>query len=163
MLQTFLEIGLTEVSAERPVFINHTRALLMLDPILPADRCVVEILEDVVADAILDAVRRLKSLGYRIALDDLVQTAQSQPLIPFADFIKLDYRALWRPGLRGADRATQRLPRSPARGKAGERGRIPLVPQVGLRTVSRLLPAQAGSAVRTPHPIEPALRAHAAR
>src|SRR5437763_1976438 len=50
MIQAFLEIGLAEVSPERPVFINHTRALLMMDPILPADRCVVEILEDVVPD-----------------------------------------------------------------------------------------------------------------
>jgi EAL and modified HD-GYP domain-containing signal transduction protein len=95
MLQAFLEIGLTEVSSERPVFINHTRALLMMDPILPPDRCVVEILEDVVADEeTLEAVRHLKALGYRIALDDFVQTPQSRALIQFADFIKLDYRAL---------------------------------------------------------------------
>jgi EAL and modified HD-GYP domain-containing signal transduction protein len=100
MIQAFLEIGLTELSPERPVFINHTRALLMIDPILPADRCVVEILEDVTADAeTLDAVRHLKSLGYRIALDDFVQTDESQPLIQFADFIKLDYRALGDQGI----------------------------------------------------------------
>jgi EAL and modified HD-GYP domain-containing signal transduction protein len=95
MLQAFLEIGLTAVSAEQPVFINHTRALLMVDPILPADRCVVEILEDVAADPeTLEAVRHLKSLGYRIALDDFVLAPQSRSLVEFADFIKLDYRAL---------------------------------------------------------------------
>ena len=95
MLQAFLEIGLPAISSEQPVFINHTRALLLLDPILPADRCVVEILEDVVADAeCLAAVQHLKSLGYRIALDDFVFTEPYRPLVELADFIKLDYRAL---------------------------------------------------------------------
>src|SRR3954454_19022449 len=51
LLKAFLEIGLQAVSSERPVFINHTRHLLALDPILPAELCVVEVLEDVAADA----------------------------------------------------------------------------------------------------------------
>ena len=95
MLQAFLEIGLPAVSPEQPVFINHTRALLMLDPILPPDRCVVEILENVLADAeAVSAVERLKSLGYRIALDDFVFSDEIRPLVDLADFVKLDYRAL---------------------------------------------------------------------
>ena len=95
LLQAFLEIGLAHVSPEQPVFINHTRALLLLDPIVPPDRCVVEVLEDIVADKeMVDAVRRLKSMGYRIALDDFTYTPQSSPLIEYADYIKLDYRAL---------------------------------------------------------------------
>jgi c-di-GMP phosphodiesterase len=95
LIQAFLEIGMANVSPEQPVFINHTRALLMMDPILPADRCVVEVLEDVAADEeTLAAVRRLKSLGYRIALDDFTVHPQSSALIEYANFIKLDYRAL---------------------------------------------------------------------
>ncbi len=50
MLRAFLEIGLSTVCPEQPVFINHTRHLLALDPILPPDRCVVEVLEDVTAE-----------------------------------------------------------------------------------------------------------------
>ncbi|MBS1858687.1 MAG: HDOD domain-containing protein [Acidobacteria bacterium] len=95
MLQAFLELGLTAVTAEQPAFINHTRRLLMLDPILPADRCVIEVLEDVEPDAeTVAAVRRLKSAGYRIALDDFVHRPEMRPLVELADFIKLDYRAL---------------------------------------------------------------------
>jgi EAL and modified HD-GYP domain-containing signal transduction protein len=95
LLKAFLEIGLKSISAERPVFINHTRTLLLMDPILPPDRCVVEILEDIVADdEAVAAVIHLKSLGYRVALDDFVYTDQMQPLVELADYIKLDYRAL---------------------------------------------------------------------
>jgi c-di-GMP-related signal transduction protein len=50
MLKAFLEIGLPTVSPDQPVFINHTRHLLTLDPILPPDRCVIEVLEDVAAE-----------------------------------------------------------------------------------------------------------------
>ena len=95
MLKAFLEIGLPTVSPLQPVFINHTRQLLEMDPILPADRCVIEVLEDVVADAgTLAALRRLKSLKYRIALDDFVFSDDLVPMIELADYVKLDLRAL---------------------------------------------------------------------
>jgi EAL and modified HD-GYP domain-containing signal transduction protein len=95
MLKAFLEIGLPTVSPFQPVFINHTRHLLTMDPILPADRCVIEVLEDVAPDAeILDALRHLKSLKYRIALDDFVYSEELVPMIELADFVKLDLQAL---------------------------------------------------------------------
>ena len=95
MLKAFLEIGLPTVSPLQPVFINHTRHLLTLDPILPADRCVIEVLEDVAADPeTLAALRRLKSLNYRIALDDFVYSDALVPMIELADYVKLDLRAL---------------------------------------------------------------------
>jgi EAL and modified HD-GYP domain-containing signal transduction protein len=44
-----------------------------LDPVLPPERCVIEILEDVSADPeTLCAVRRLTQAGYRFALDDVI-------------------------------------------------------------------------------------------
>jgi EAL and modified HD-GYP domain-containing signal transduction protein len=95
MLKAFLEIGLPTVSPRQPVFINHTRNLLTMDPILPADRCVIEVLEDVAPDAqTLDALRHLKSLHYRIALDDFVYSEERVPMIQLADFVKLDLQAL---------------------------------------------------------------------
>jgi EAL and modified HD-GYP domain-containing signal transduction protein len=95
MLKAFLEIGLPAVSPLRPVFINHTRHLLAMDPILPADRCVIEVLEDITADSpTLDALRRLKSLNFRIALDDFVYSDDLVPMIELADFVKLDFQAL---------------------------------------------------------------------
>jgi EAL and modified HD-GYP domain-containing signal transduction protein len=95
MLKAFLEIGLPTVSPLQPVFINHTRHLLMLDPILPADRCVIEVLEDVAADReTLAALRHLKSLNYRIALDDFVYKEELVPMIALAQYVKLDLQAL---------------------------------------------------------------------
>ena len=95
MLKAFLEIGLPTVSPDQPVFINHTRYLLTLDPILPPDRCVIEVLEDVVADrGTLDALRHLKSLRYRIALDDFVYSDELVCMIQLADYVKLDFQAL---------------------------------------------------------------------
>jgi EAL and modified HD-GYP domain-containing signal transduction protein len=95
MLKAFLEIGLPTVSPLQPVFINHTRHLLAVDPILPADRCVIEVLEDVAADPeTLSALRRLKSLDYRIALDDFVYSEELAPMVELADYVKLDFQAL---------------------------------------------------------------------
>jgi EAL and modified HD-GYP domain-containing signal transduction protein len=95
MLKAFLEIGLPTVSPLQPVFINHTRHLLTMDPILPADRCVIEVLEDVAADLeTLAALRHLKSLNYHIALDDFVYSEELVPMIELADYVKLDLQAL---------------------------------------------------------------------
>jgi EAL and modified HD-GYP domain-containing signal transduction protein len=101
LLKTVLELGLNKVSPERPVFINHTRDLLAMKPVLPPDRCVVEILEDVTVDAeTVQAVRRLKQSHYRIALDDFVFRPDLVPLVQLADYIKLDYRVLGQDGFR---------------------------------------------------------------
>jgi len=95
VLQAFLEIGLSRVSPEQPVFINHTESLLALDPIIPADRCVIEVLEDVPVNAgTIASIERLKKLGYRIALDDFVFSDEMLPFLAQADYVKLDVRAL---------------------------------------------------------------------
>ncbi len=97
MLKAFLEIGLPTVSPEQPVFVNHTRHLLALDPILPPDRCVVRrSLEDVTAgiDETVGCLRRLKALQYRIALDDFVFDEKLVPMLEIADYVKLDLLAL---------------------------------------------------------------------
>jgi EAL and modified HD-GYP domain-containing signal transduction protein len=95
MLRAFLEIGLSTVCPEQPVFINHTRHLLALDPILPPDRCVVEVLEDVAADReTVSRLARLRKLHYRIALDDFVFREELVPMLELADYVKLDLLAL---------------------------------------------------------------------
>jgi EAL and modified HD-GYP domain-containing signal transduction protein len=72
-----------------------------MKPVLPPDRCVVEVLEDIVADAeTVQAIRRLKQLNYRIALDDFVFRPDLAVLLPLADYVKLDYHALGATGFR---------------------------------------------------------------
>jgi EAL domain-containing protein (putative c-di-GMP-specific phosphodiesterase class I) len=101
MLKAIIEIGLHKVAPERPVFINHPRTLLEMDPILPPDRCVVEVLEDVAADeGSVEALMRLRKLSYRIALDDFVYRDELAPMVRLADYVKLDYRVLGERGFR---------------------------------------------------------------
>jgi len=95
LFETFLEAGLSKVSPEHPVFINHTAALLALGPLLPSDRCVIEVLEDVAVNSeTIACLKRLKGLGYEIALDDFVYSDALLPFLNLARYVKLDVRAL---------------------------------------------------------------------
>jgi EAL and modified HD-GYP domain-containing signal transduction protein len=95
LLKAFLEIGLPTVSPEQPVFINHTASLLALNPIVPPDRGVIEVLEDVpVNSETVGNLGRLKGLGYRIALDDFTYSDAQVPFLRLAHYVKLDLRAL---------------------------------------------------------------------
>jgi EAL and modified HD-GYP domain-containing signal transduction protein len=95
LLNAIADIGLDRISSAEPLFINCTRDLLMLEPILPPDRCVLEVLEDVEADdEVLDRIRRLRRRGYRVALDDFTLDGKLAAAVPLADYIKLDVLAL---------------------------------------------------------------------
>lgn len=95
LLNAVVDIGLDKISAAEPLFINCTRDVLMLDPFLPPDRCVLEILEDVDIDAeVLDRIRWLRQRGYRVALDDFTLDGKLAAAVPLADYIKLDVLAL---------------------------------------------------------------------
>ena len=75
-------------------FVNFTRDLLLTDVILlfPPEDIIIEVLEDVVPDdKIIAACRRLKESKYRIALDDFTKEDLNNPLVPLADFIKVDF------------------------------------------------------------------------
>jgi EAL and modified HD-GYP domain-containing signal transduction protein len=93
---SLLTIGLDRLLSGRRAFINFGRNLLVqeLTPILPRELIVVEVLETVRADsAVLEACRDLKRRGYLIALDDFVCDGCSGPLSPYADILKVDFRA----------------------------------------------------------------------
>jgi len=82
ILKAFLEIGLANVSPEQPVFINHTEGLVAMDPIVPPDRCVIEVLEGVpVNRETIGDLQRLRGMGYRIALDDFVYSGAIAPFL----------------------------------------------------------------------------------
>jgi len=59
---------------------------------LPQDRVVAEILETVAPDEeTIAACRHLKDLGYRLALDDFVDSPGMAPLVEIADYVKVDF------------------------------------------------------------------------
>lgn len=75
----------------RLAFINVTRSMLVggIPSTLPPGRVVLEVLEDIDADPeVLEACRRLKESGYRLALDDFAPGSRNLELLPYADFVK---------------------------------------------------------------------------
>lgn len=91
-----LLFGSPALTGGRPAFINCTRNILLNDIItlLPRDRVVIEVLEDVVADEeTIAACDRLRRAGYLIALDDYTPTADTLRLLPFAHMVKVDFLA----------------------------------------------------------------------
>ena len=93
----FTPTGVRAVAADALVFVNFTRAFLVGDLPLPdaPQRLVVEVVESVRTDAaVIAGVRRLRSHGYRIAIDDFVGLTSQIALLPYADYVKVDCRDL---------------------------------------------------------------------
>jgi EAL and modified HD-GYP domain-containing signal transduction protein len=82
-------------------FVNITRSFLVNDRPLPAhaDRLVLEVVESVAADDdVIAGLKRLRSRGYRIAIDDFAATPDQVAMLPYADFVKIDCRDLLHQG-----------------------------------------------------------------
>jgi c-di-GMP-related signal transduction protein len=62
--------------------------------LLPPDRVVIEILENVVpTQEVIDRCKELCNSGYTLALDDYIGNTKWEPLIPLVKFLKVDFRA----------------------------------------------------------------------
>jgi c-di-GMP-related signal transduction protein len=95
MADTSFLFGLQMLTEGRRAFVNCPKQFLLSDYIslFPRDFVVVELLENVTPDdEVIAACRRLKQNGYLLALDDYTGSAVWNPIIPFADFIKVDFR-----------------------------------------------------------------------
>lgn len=92
-----LDMGTKWLLGEKLAFVNMGAATLLseLPAILPKDRVVIEILEEVEATPqVLERVRELRDAGYRFALDDYDDRPQVRPLLPLCAYVKLDVLAL---------------------------------------------------------------------
>ena len=95
MVDNWLLHGFEGVIGHLPSFLNCTREALVegLVTLLPKTRTVLELLETVTPDEeVVSACRRLKQIGYGIALDDFQFSKKMEPLVELADYIKLDFR-----------------------------------------------------------------------
>ncbi|MFP7755709.1 EAL and HDOD domain-containing protein [Thermodesulfobacteriota bacterium B35] len=95
LTSTFLNIGMDRITGSKWALINFTgNHLLEQTPLqFPADKVIVEILEDVVpTDEIVAACRQLKEKGYILALDDFDFSGSQAALVELADIIKVDFR-----------------------------------------------------------------------
>jgi c-di-GMP-related signal transduction protein len=92
---SFVEIGLDDLTAGQRAFINFTRELLLkrVAGLVPNDQLTVGILRNVEPDEpVLEACRELKDCGYTLAVDDFVLEMESSPLLDLADIVKVDFR-----------------------------------------------------------------------
>jgi len=93
LLSAFAELGIDTVAGQKTAYINVPWQLLVEDPPLPcpAERIVVELLEGAPpTPEVVQALRRAKARGYRIALDDFVYDPSMAPLLEVADIVKVD-------------------------------------------------------------------------
>jgi len=99
VLETLYDAG--EPPGEARAFVNVTRSFIVRDRPLPAvhDRLVLEVVESVVVDEeVLDGLAALRSLGHLIAIDDFEAADGQERMLPYADYVKLDCRAVEQQG-----------------------------------------------------------------
>lgn len=96
LLHAGLDLGLDRLAGTKRVLVNANRPYLVgeWEVPLPADRTVIEVLEDVERDPdVVEGCQRLKDEGFLLALDDYVWQPRD-PLLPLADLVKLDVLAI---------------------------------------------------------------------
>jgi c-di-GMP phosphodiesterase len=102
LLNLMVEIGIDHIVGDRPAYLNMTRSFLtgkMPIPLEPG-RIVLEVLEQIeVDDELVDGVRTLSELGFKIALDDAVFHPRLKPLLELADIVKVELPAIPGPEL----------------------------------------------------------------
>ena len=94
MLDNTVLFGLGRLTAGLPAFVNCTEESLTRDlvHVMPSGMTVLEILEDVEPSRpVIEACRRLKAGGFRLALDDFMWRLGIEPLVEIADYIKIDF------------------------------------------------------------------------
>ncbi|WP_246041754.1 EAL and HDOD domain-containing protein [Robertmurraya kyonggiensis] len=97
IINSYLNIGIEELSNGKPCFINFTEKLLQLrlPTFFTPREIVVEILESIEpSEELVCICRELKQLGYQVALDDVVlneENPYSYQLFQCADMIKVDF------------------------------------------------------------------------
>lgn len=94
---TLASFGMSEVLGCHVGYINVGLNLLMSDAVesLPADRFVLEILEDVpLDDMVIERCRTLRAAGYRLALDDVTPARQiPEAMLDEIEIVKIDMLA----------------------------------------------------------------------
>jgi EAL and modified HD-GYP domain-containing signal transduction protein len=97
------QLGMEEVVGEQLAFVNVDEVVLMSDFVrfLPSHKVILEILETVKpTQQLLARVAELKALGFKFALDDVVEhSADIDRLIQVVDMVKVDLKGLDRDAL----------------------------------------------------------------
>lgn len=90
---TFLESGLENLIGNRKLFFNAPKEWILKPELLPPhpEQVVVEVLESVTGEPeIVEALKKIRKLGYEVALDDFILNDETRPLLDVASIIKVD-------------------------------------------------------------------------
>jgi len=102
ILTTLSDFGLREVvGKQHKAFFNVNAEILNSEMVelLPKDQVVLELLETIEIDNdVINRCRKLKMMGFSLALDDFIYKPAYEPLLEFIDIVKLDLLAMT-PGL----------------------------------------------------------------
>ncbi len=94
LVDSISALGLERLTGDRPAWVNMTRSVLLGDyvQLFRADRIVAEVLEDVAPEpGVLRACQRLRTLGYRVALDDVTELSRLEAFRDVVDTVKVDW------------------------------------------------------------------------
>src|SRR5580704_8424911 len=100
LANSLLVIGLENLVGVKKAFVNFGRGPLLRGwyEALPPENTVIELLENVEADAeVIEACHKLREQGYQIALDDFVFRPGCERLLAIADLVKIEIASLPRP------------------------------------------------------------------
>jgi EAL and modified HD-GYP domain-containing signal transduction protein len=94
MLDNTVMFGMEKLAGGAAAFVNCTCESLTeeLVDVMPPAQTVLEVLEDLEpTPCLVEACRKLKESGFRLALDDFIWRDGIEPLVDLADFIKVDF------------------------------------------------------------------------
>src|SRR5690606_13820203 len=97
LVNTLNDIGTQWLLGDKFAFINVNEEMLLSDLIelLPPKKTVLEVLRTVpINETILRRCQDLRTRGYQISLDNPVCSVDANPLLPIADYIKIDLQSL---------------------------------------------------------------------
>lgn len=93
LVNTMGDMDVQWLLGDKLAFINVNEDMLMSQflELMPPQRTVLEILRTVVAgEAVVERCTALQALGFKIALDNPQLSTQLEPLVPLANYIKID-------------------------------------------------------------------------
>lgn len=94
LMNSYLSFGLENLVGDAKAFINFDRELINHDvpELLDKNKVIIEILETVVPDALFKSkIKKLKTKGYTLAIDDYTIGYPHKELLPYMKLIKVDF------------------------------------------------------------------------
>ncbi|MDR1664421.1 MAG: HDOD domain-containing protein [Clostridiales bacterium] len=97
IMDSFHDIGLEKITGGKKAFVNFTSHLLEINAatLFPNQTLIIEVMENIAPTAdVLENLKKLRGMGYKIALDRYEYFPDNCSLLDVADIIKIDFMSL---------------------------------------------------------------------